>query len=80
VSGSGWVRSWTVIRRSFLPGFAGDLPFVLVDVELDTDNVRLVGRLLDGPAAELRVGSAVVLAFETLESGDAIPAFVLDEP
>ena len=35
VSGRGIVRSWTVVRQSFLPGFDDDLPFVLVDVELD---------------------------------------------
>ena len=32
VDGSGSVRSWTVMRQSFLPGF--EVPFVLVDVEL----------------------------------------------
>ena len=32
MSGRGVVRSWTVVRQSFLPGF--DVPFVLVDVEL----------------------------------------------
>jgi uncharacterized protein len=34
VSGRGAVRSWTVVRQAFLPGFDADLPFVLVDVEL----------------------------------------------
>ncbi|MBO0856563.1 MAG: OB-fold domain-containing protein, partial [Nocardia sp.] len=34
VDGAGVVRSWTVIRRPFLPGFAEDVPFVLVDVEM----------------------------------------------
>ena len=50
VAGHGVIRSWTVIRRSFLPGFDDDLPFVLVDVALDGhDDLRLIGRLLDGP-------------------------------
>ena len=34
VRGRGVGRSWTVVRQSFLPGFDGDVPFVLVDVEL----------------------------------------------
>ena len=34
VSGRAVVRSWTVIRQAFLPGFDRELPFVLVDVEL----------------------------------------------
>ncbi|CUU57019.1 hypothetical protein Ga0074812_11034 [Parafrankia irregularis] len=52
VSGRGTVRSWTVIRQSGLPGFAAEVPFVLVDVELaEQPELRMIGRLLDGPAA-----------------------------
>ena len=52
---SGVVRSWTVVRQAFLPGFDDDLPFVLVDVELaEQAGLRLIGRLLDGVDAELR--------------------------
>ena len=40
VSGRGRVRSWTVVRQSFLPGFDDDLPFVLVDVALDEQRRR----------------------------------------
>jgi uncharacterized OB-fold protein len=79
--GAGTVRSWTVMRQSFLPGFDGDVPFVLVDVELsDPFGIRLIGRLLDGPEADLRAGAAVRLAFEDLGQGVSVPAFVLAEP
>jgi len=78
VSGHGTVRSWTVVRQAFLPGFDDDLPFVLVDVELsDHPHVRLIGRLLDGPEAPLRPRAAVVAAFEDLAPGVALPAFEL---
>lgn len=78
VGGSGTVRSWTVVRQSFLPAFEDDLPFVLVDVELtDETGVRLIGRLLDGPAADLTIGTAVTLAFEHIAAGVAVPAFEL---
>jgi uncharacterized protein len=78
VSGRGTVRSWTVMRQSFLPGFEDDLPFVLVDVELvEQTGLRMIGRLLDGPDAPLRLGSAVRAAFEDLAPGVAVPAFVL---
>jgi uncharacterized OB-fold protein len=88
VAGHGVIRSWTVIRRSFLPGFDDDLPFVLVDVALDgvsrdgvsgdgNVDVRLIGRLLDGPEAQLDVGAAVTVAFEELDGGVAVPAFAL---
>ena len=79
VSGRGAIRSWSVIRQSFLPGFDDDLPFVLVDVELEEQaDLRMIARLLDGPDAPLRTGSRVRAAFEDVGSGTSVPAFVLD--
>jgi uncharacterized OB-fold protein len=78
VDGSGSVRSWTVIRQSFLAGF--DTPFVLVDVELsEQPDLRLIGRLVDGPDAPLRLGAPVGVTFEDLAPGFAVPAFALEE-
>ncbi len=79
VSGRGVLRAWTVVRQSFLPGFDDDLPFVLVDVELDDQpELRLVGRLIDGPDAPLRLGARVGPAFEDIAAGVSIPAFALE--
>ena len=81
VSGGGVVRSWTTMRQSFLPGFADDVPFVLVDVELDEQaDLRMIGRLLDGPDVALHLGDRVTAAFEELAPGVAVPAFVLERP
>jgi uncharacterized OB-fold protein len=78
VSGEGVVRSWTVMRQPSLPGFAADAPFVLVDVELiDQPELRLIGRLIDGPDAVLRLGARVTAAFEDVADGVAVPAFRL---
>jgi len=77
VDGSGSVRSWTVIRQSFLAGF--DTPFVLVDVELSAQpDLRLIGRLVDGPDAPLHLGAPVRVTFEDVAPGVAVPAFVLE--
>jgi hypothetical protein len=55
------------------------VPFVLVDVELTAQaDLRLIGRLVDGPEASFRVGDAVRLAFEDLTPGVAVPAFALE--
>lgn len=87
VSGRGIVRAWTVVRQSFLPGFDGDLPFVLVDVELDDQaELRLIGRLVDGldcvdsdgVDAPLSLGARVGPAFEDLGEGISVPAFTLE--
>ena len=79
VSGRGLLRSWTIVRQSFLPGFDDDLPFVLVDVELDEQaDLRVIGRLLDGADVPLQLGDRVTAAFEDLAPGVAVPAFVLE--
>jgi len=76
IDGAGTIRSWTVMRQSFLSGF--DVPFVLVDVELQAQpDLRMIGRLVDGPGHSLRVGAAVSLAFEDIAPGVSVPAFAL---
>jgi len=77
VSGRGVVRSWTVLHDSFLPGFEDDLPFTLVDVELDDQpGLRMIGRLLvEGPVLP-HLGQRVAVAFEDLAPGVALPGFV----
>jgi uncharacterized OB-fold protein len=78
VDGAGTVRSWTVIRDSFLPGFDDRVPLVLVDVELDVQTgLRLIGRLVDGIDAELHLGDRVTTVFDDLGPGIAVPAFAL---
>jgi hypothetical protein len=79
VSGGGTIRSWIVVRQSFLPGFEDLLPFVLVDVALDAQaDIRLIGRLLDGPDAPLMIGGRVQVAFEDLAPGAPVPGFELE--
>ena len=78
VDGRGRVRTWTIIRRSFLQGF--ELPFVLVDVELNEHpQVRIVGRLLDGADAPLKLGAPVKVVFENIAPDIAVPAFQLEQ-
>jgi uncharacterized protein len=78
VSGEGTVRSWVILQQSFLPGFDALLPVVLVDVALDEQpDVRLIGRLLNGPDAYVALGSRVRVAFEDLAPDIAVPAFTL---
>jgi uncharacterized OB-fold protein len=81
VEGAGRVRSWTIMRQSFLPGFDDEVPFVLVDVELaEHPEVRLIGRLIEGVDAPLRLGAGVRVAFDDLGPGVAVPAFSLEQP
>jgi uncharacterized OB-fold protein len=76
VSGQGKVRTWTIVHSSFLNGF--DVPFMLVDVQLDDQpTVRMIGRLLDGPDAPVKMGAPVTLGFEDIAPGVSLPAFGL---
>jgi uncharacterized OB-fold protein len=75
VSGRGTICSWTTMHQSFVPGFDELLPFVLVDVRLEEDDVRLIGRLIDDSDAPLQVGAAVTVVFEDLAPGTSVPAF-----
>ena len=79
VSGLGTVRSWTVIRQSFPSGLRRrPVSFALVDVELaEQAELRMIGRLLDGPDAPVRTGAAVRVAFEDVAEGVSVPAFTL---
>jgi uncharacterized OB-fold protein len=78
VPGVGRVRSWTVMRQSFLPGLNDHVPFLLVDVELAVpEGIRLIGRLLDGVDIPLHVGDHVRVAFEDISPGVSVPAFSL---
>jgi len=76
VDGDGTVRSWTLVRDAFLPGFADDLPYVLVDVELDAQSqLRMIGRFTDGPDSPIRIGDRVTVTFDTIADGVAVPSF-----
>ena len=76
VSGRGTVRSWTVVRQAFLPGFDEDLPFVLVDVELVEQSRSPADRPVAGRRhADLHIGDAVVVAFEDLAPGRGCSRF-----
>lgn len=78
VDGTGVLKSWTVVRDAFLPGFGSEVPYVLVDVQLDSEpSIRMIGRLLDGPEIDLQIEGRVRLAFESPADDVAVPAFML---
>ncbi|MFG1921966.1 Zn-ribbon domain-containing OB-fold protein [Cryptosporangium sp. NPDC048952] len=65
LSGRGTIRSWTVVRKSFL---GEPTPFTVVDVELaEQPDLRMIGRLVHG---EPHPGDTVTAIFP-----DGIPAW-----
>ena len=78
VNGDATIRSWTIVRDAFLPGFADDVPYLLVDVELDAQpNLRMIGRLTNGPATPICIGDRVRVVFDTIGDGVCVPSFRL---
>lgn len=64
-SGRGAVFSWTVTHRAFDPGWAHEIPYATLVVEMD-EGLRLVGALRDWPASKLTLGLPVAAEVEPL--------------
>jgi uncharacterized OB-fold protein len=81
VSGRGTLRSWTVIRTAFLPGFAPYVPYIVAAAELaEQAGLRMVARLSGDPGSGLVYGAPVETVFEDVAGGVAIPMLRLLEP
>jgi uncharacterized protein len=76
--GAGEIYSFTVIRHAVIPQVAEALPFVAAVVELpETNGCRLVGNVVDGDPAEVRIGLAVTLDWYDVRAGESVPVFRL---
>ena len=62
-SGRGTLFSWTVIHRALHPGWADDIPYAAVVIEME-EGVRLVSRLESVALDELAIGLPVEVTFE----------------
>jgi len=74
VSGRGTVETFTVVHRSFLPGF-GDEPYVLAWIALpEQPGLRVFGNITGCAPEVVRIGMPVTLWFEA-RSDFALPNF-----
>jgi uncharacterized OB-fold protein len=74
VSGRGTIYSFVVAHAPVLPAFADRVPFAVVLVELEEDpQLRVVGNLLDVAPDAVQIGMPVVVDFETVADGVALP-------
>jgi uncharacterized protein len=86
-NGGGRVISWTALHPPVLAVWAGQVPFVVLLVELDdAPGVRMVGQLVDDEGTLLRTngetegltfGSRVTLRWRVDEAGQTLPAWTL---
>jgi uncharacterized OB-fold protein len=68
------VHSWTVAHHAYHPAFKGEVPYVLLTVDLE-EGVRALGRVLGEPGERLRLDAPVRLHMAPTENGYALPLF-----
>lgn len=74
VEARGHVFSHTVLRRSFMPEFAGRTPLMIVLVKFThVPGVTLVTNVLDPPSGGVRIDDDVVIEFPDVGAGLRLP-------
>jgi len=76
VSGRGTVHTFTVVHRSFAPGYGDRTPYVLAWIDLaEQPGLRAFGNVLGCPPDEVRIGLPVEVCFEELPGFGLVPNF-----
>jgi len=73
-SGRGRVSTWTVVHKAWFPAFAADVPYNVVQVELE-EGPRLTASVVGLPNHRLAVGLAVCIDYEEVRAGMTLPRF-----
>jgi uncharacterized OB-fold protein len=73
-SGRGTVLSYNVMHQVYHPGFASEVPYAVVLVELE-DGARMIASVVDCPLDRLRVGLPVEVTFEERTPEVVLPVF-----
>jgi uncharacterized OB-fold protein len=73
-SGRGTIFSWTITHQPLVRNFPEPVPYAVIVVELE-EGVRMVSGLRDLAPADLAIGLAVEVVFETVADGVALPFF-----
>ena len=76
VSGRGEVFSFNIMHQLYHPGFAKEVPYAVVMVELE-EGCKFVSNLLGIKPHEIRCGMPVEVAFEKLNDEVSMPKFRL---
>jgi uncharacterized OB-fold protein len=73
-SGKGAVYTYTVTHQNQAPGFRDSLPYVLAYVDLE-EGVRLLTNIVGCDPESVRIGMAVMVAFEEATAEITLPKF-----
>lgn len=73
-SGLGTVSSWVVVHQPWFPSFAADIPYNVVQVELD-EGPRLTTSVVGVNNDPLQIGMRVQVEFDHVSEAIALPRF-----
>ena len=73
-AGRGRIFSFAVMHQANHPGFAAEVPYAVVVIELD-EGVRLLSNLVDCPLAAIRIGLPVEVVFDDVTAEVTLPKF-----
>ena len=76
VSGRGEVFSFNIMHQLYHPGFANEVPYAVVVVELE-EGCKFISNLLGIKPHDIRCGMPVEVTFEKLNEDVSIPKFRL---
>jgi len=76
-SGSGRVKSFTIIRRAVTEAYAPDVPYVVALIEL-AEGPTMMSNVVDCDVEKVYIGMSVSLRFERRTEEIAVPVFVLE--
>ena len=74
VSGRGEIYSYNIMHQVYHPGFAAEVPYAVVVVELE-EKCKFVSNLLGVKPHEIKIGMPVEVTFEKLSDEVTIPKF-----
>jgi hypothetical protein len=73
-SGRGKISTWTVVHKAWFPGFEADIPYNVVQVELD-EGPRLTANVVGIGNEDLKVGMPVEMIFDDAAREITMPRF-----
>jgi hypothetical protein len=74
VSGRGTLFSFAVMHQASHPGFAAEVPYAVVTVELD-EGARLLSNVVGCAPNDLRIGMPLEVVFEDVTPEVTVPKF-----
>lgn len=73
-AGTGAIESFTIVRRSPLPEYRDQVPYVVAAIAMD-EGIRMIARIVGDTAMATAIGDAVTVDFAPGTEGDLLPVF-----